>query len=161
MRAALTTLLAASATLCAGTASGDHWPAVVIPGKAGVPVIFYGYDASYGVVYGDWGLYRPGSVPAAVIYPPNAAPYVEPGRTVPHYFPHSGRRPKVGRDEREPPANRPPPVPAESFHREWGVQSQSLPVTEYAPFDPPSVIVEPTIRDDRVPRPRPRPRPPR
>jgi hypothetical protein len=158
MRLALTTLLAASAVVAAGTASADHWPAIVVPTKPGVPTIFYGYDANYGVVYGDWGLFRPGSVPVTVVYPPNARPYVPPGYTVPHYFPHSGRKPKVGRDEHEPPPNRPQPAPAQSFHREWGAQSQPGPVTEYPPFDPPPVIVAPTIRDP-IPNPRPRPRP--
>ena len=34
-------------------------PVFVIPGKPGVPVIINGYDASYSVVEGDWGLDRP------------------------------------------------------------------------------------------------------
>ena len=36
--------------------ASDTGPTIVIPGRAGVPVIINGSDASFGVVEGDWGL---------------------------------------------------------------------------------------------------------
>ena len=38
-------------------------PVLVIPGRPGIPVVINGYDASYTIVEGDWGLARPGHVP--------------------------------------------------------------------------------------------------
>ena len=35
-------------------------PVLVIPGRPGIPVVINGYDASYTIVEGDWGLSRPG-----------------------------------------------------------------------------------------------------
>ena len=35
-------------------------PVVVVPGKHGVPVIINGVIADGAIVYGDWGLARPG-----------------------------------------------------------------------------------------------------
>lgn len=60
-------LLAGS--LCGPAAASDNAPVIVVPGKAGVPVMINGRDASWAIVEGDWGLYRPGSVPVTVIYP--------------------------------------------------------------------------------------------
>lgn len=60
-------LLAGS--LCGPAAASDNAPVIVIPGKAGVPVMINGRDASWAIVEGDWGLYRPGSMPVTVIYP--------------------------------------------------------------------------------------------
>ena len=42
-------------------------PAIVIPGKRGVPVVINGYDASYCVVESDWGLDRPGHLTPNII----------------------------------------------------------------------------------------------
>jgi hypothetical protein len=47
----------------AAIARADHAPVLVIPGKPGIPVVINGYDASYTVVEGDWGLSRPGHMP--------------------------------------------------------------------------------------------------
>src|SRR5262245_16168586 len=77
-------------------------PAIVIPGKVGVPVIINGGDASYCVVEGDWGLARPGHVPVRII----ACPFAAPGRGYSgSYFPAFGRQPGQGRFEIEPPPN--------------------------------------------------------
>jgi hypothetical protein len=145
MRCITLACLAATAAAAAGIAPvrADHAPAIVIPGRPTVPVIINGRDASYAVVEGDWGLYRAGAVSPTVIYNPFLAPHPIYGPPPAHYFPRTGQKPRVGRLEKVPPANRPLPQPAESFHREWGVQSQPGPVTEYPPFDPPPVILAP------------------
>jgi hypothetical protein len=107
-------------------ARADKAPVFVIPGRPGVPVMINGYDASYTVVEGDWGLDRPGHMPAAIVSGPllGPAPY-DSGA----WYPREGRRPGYGRREIEPPRNRRLPPPAPSYHREWGTQSQSLPAT--------------------------------
>jgi hypothetical protein len=116
-------------------ACADKAPVFVIPGRPGVPVMINGYDASYTVVEGDWGLARPGHMPPAIVSGPllRPAPY-DSGA----YFPTQGRRPGYGRREVEPPPNRRLPPPAPSYHREWGVQSQPSPAS--IPDNPPPVI---------------------
>ncbi|MEA2904617.1 MAG: hypothetical protein QOI12_2004 [Alphaproteobacteria bacterium] len=116
-------------------------PAIVIPGKPGVPVIINGYDASYCVVEGDFGLDRPGQVlPAIVACPMVAAVPGYSGR----YYPASGRRPGYGRREVEPPADRRLPRPAPSYYREWTTQSEPLPAT-IAPPEKVELNIEPTV----------------
>jgi hypothetical protein len=141
--------------LGAALAHADKGPVLVIPGKPGIPVVINGYDASYTIVEGDWGLARPGQVSPVIVGGPliTPAPYY-PG----HYFPHQGRRPGYGRREVEPPADRRLPRPAPSYYREWGVESQQLPATVDPPDYPPPVIAAPTIEwnDRRRRRPRPR-----
>jgi len=132
----------AAASALVHPARADHQPVLVVPGKPGVPVIINGRDASWAVIEGDWGLYRPGHMPANVLY----APQVILGPTGGGYYPHSGRRPRLGRFEVEPPPNRVLPPPAESYYRAWGMGSDPGPVTEYPPFDPPQVIVAPKLR---------------
>jgi len=93
-------------------------PVVVNPSRPGIPVVIDGCDASYAVVFGDWGLSRPGAAPARVIGCPPAAPnevYRERNR----YYPKSGHPPKLGRNEVEPAWDRELPKPAESFSRSW------------------------------------------
>jgi hypothetical protein len=124
--------------LAASPAAADHVPSFVVPGRPDVPVIINGIDASWGVVEGDWGLYRPGFV-APVVIP---SPLVIPLRRDHGYFPSLGRRPRAGRLEIEPPANRPLPPPAESFHRLWSTQSDPVAAGEL-PADPPQIILAP------------------
>ena len=132
-----------AAGLSAGAARADHQPVLVVPGKPGVPVIVNHREASWGVVEGDWGLYRAGHGQPSVLYAPPAVLGSPEGA----YFPHTGRRPRAGRLEVEPPPNRVLPRPAQSYRRSWGTQSDpTVPVTEYPPFDPPPVIVQPTIK---------------
>jgi hypothetical protein len=137
-------------------------PILVIPGKPGIPVVINGYDASYTIVEGDWGLARPGQVQPVIVSGPliTPSPY-----HAGHYFPYEGRRPGYGRREVEPPPDRRLPRPAPSFYREWGAESQQLPATIDQP-DATPLIVAPTVEmgggDRRRPyRPngyRPRPR---
>jgi hypothetical protein len=126
----------------AAIARADHAPVLVIPGKPGIPVVINGYDASYTVVEGDWGLSRPGHMSPVIVSGPLIAP--APFYTGP-YFPTLGRRPGYGRREVEPPPDRRLPPPAPSYYREWGVESQQLPATIDAPAYPPPVIAAPTI----------------
>jgi hypothetical protein len=131
-------------------ACADHAPTYVVPGRVGVPVVINGYDASYTVVEGDWGLSRPGHVVPRIVSGPLIAP-------APYYrgayFPAFGRRPGYGRYEIEPPANRPLPRPAPGFYREWGAQSGHLSATVEPPPNPPPVIeVSPQVEVDGRPR---------
>jgi hypothetical protein len=131
--------IAASALLLAASVCGaraDHAPTFVVPGKAGVPVVINGYDASWGVIYGDWGLYRPGHMGLEVVYAPQQSIYTRERA----YYPASGRKPRSGRVEIQTPAS---PHPAKSFHRAWSTQSGSAATTEYPPYDPPPVILAP------------------
>ncbi len=125
-----------SALIALGAMSGaraDNAPAFVVPGRADVPVMINGYDASWGVVEGDWGLYRPGWVSPVVIPAPALAP-LPPAR---HYFPSLGAAPHSGRYEIEPPADRRLPRPAPTYYRDWSTSSDmSAPVTT----NPPPVI---------------------
>jgi hypothetical protein len=119
--------------LAALPAHADRAPAFVLPGRAGVPVVINGYDASYTVVEGDWGLSRPGHVVPTIVSGPLIAPApYYPGA----YFPALGRPPGYGRLEVEPPAGRPRPAPG--FYREWGAQSGHISAT--VEHYPPAVI---------------------
>jgi hypothetical protein len=113
-------------------------PVLVIPGRAGVPIIINGVDASYTVVEGDWGLGKGVHVTPTVyggrpVAPPNVG----------HYYPSAGQLPGYGRLEIEPPANRALPQPAESYHQSWSAQSTPQPVQPEVPFYPPPVILAP------------------
>ncbi|MCC6888168.1 MAG: hypothetical protein IT536_06500 [Hyphomicrobiales bacterium] len=148
-------LAAVIGMLGATLAAADHAPSLVVPGRPGIPVVINGYDASYTVVEGDWGLSRPGAVPPVIVGGPliTPSPY-----QAGHYYPSRGRRPGYGRREVEPPPNRPLPPPVPGYYREWGTQSQELPASIDPPAYPPPVIAAPTVElpDRRRPRPRPR-----
>lgn len=142
MRAVASILALTAGCLLGGVAAhaGDSAPVIVIPGKPGVPVIINGYDASYAVVEGDWGLYRPGHMPPTIVSGPLLVPMPAYGGG---YYPVYGQRPGYGRHEIEPPANRRLPPPAESFYRFWSTQSDPIPATLDPPANPPPVIVAP------------------
>lgn len=126
-------------------ARADHEPTIIVPGNPNIPVIIDGYDVSWGVAEGDWGLYRPGQVSPVYILPyPAVAPYA--GAS--HYFPFTGRKPQYGRREINPPANRPLPKPAESFHRYWMAPPDLTPATisEYPNVPLPPVVVVPKVK---------------
>lgn len=124
-------------------AQADHASVLVVPGKPGVPVIINGYDASWGIVEGDWGLHRPGWVSPTVTYPYRV---IFPYGAQRGYFPATGMRPRVGRYEIVPPQNRLLPEPAESFHRFWSSESGLInPVIEYPAYNPPPVILAPKL----------------
>jgi len=126
----------------AAVARADSQGAIlVIPGKPGIPVIINGYDASYTIVEGDWGLARPGQVSPVIV----SGPLIRPSAYhAGHYFPYQGTRPGYGRREVEPPPDQRRPRPAQSYHREWGVESQPLPATIDQP-DATPLIVSPNI----------------
>jgi hypothetical protein len=117
-------------------------PQIVIPGRADVPVIINGINASWGVVVGEFGLDRPGEMAPVVIYQPLlvSTPYY-----VPSYFPKDGKKPGYGRLEINPPADRPLPPPAPTYYRSWTSQSGAGPVTVYPDYPMPPVVVEPTF----------------
>lgn len=123
-------------------ARADHQPSIVVPG-GNAPVIIEGHDASGAVVEGDWGLYRPGQVSPTVFYPyqPSADRWYPGG-----YYPFTGKRPRYGRYEIIPPANRRLPPPAESFHRFWSTASDPLPAQTEYPVPPPPIIFAPRVR---------------
>jgi hypothetical protein len=127
--------------LAGETASADNQPVVVIPGRPGVPVIINGTDATGAVVYGDWGLFRPGGAVfiEGGLWPLVALPPAPDWS--PHYYPSTGRTPAYGRKEIDPGPRRPGIAPA--YHRSWISESQPGPVTEYPPFAPPGVMVAP------------------
>jgi len=140
MRLAYAALLLAVSTL---PAFAQREPEIVIPGKPGVPVYINGIDASWSVVEGEFGLDRPGVMTPVVIYRPLLV-YVPEG-VVPSYFPRDDQHPGYGRLEVVPPADRALPPTAPSFFRSWSSRSASGPVTEYAPFEVPPVVIAPSF----------------
>jgi hypothetical protein len=126
-------------SLCGAPAFAGSGPVIVVPGRPGVPVMVDGVDVSGAVIYGDWGLARPGHgqliIEGPVVY---TAPWIARG-----YYPSAGHAPRYGRLEIEPPPQR-RPRPSTSFSRSWSAEPDTTrPVTEYPPFNPPPVIVAP------------------
>jgi hypothetical protein len=132
--------------LAGAAAYADNEPVIVVPGRPGVPVIIHGMDATGAVVYGDWGLYRPGSIVVIEggIWPPAWAPPLD---EPPHYFPATGRTPAYGRKEIDPGPHR--RGLAAAYHKSWHTESQPGPITEYPPFAPPAVVVAPPAQRPR------------
>jgi len=89
------------------------------------------------IVYGDWGLYRPGHM--APIY---EGPLVigAPRNGTGYYFPTNRNDPSAYRSRAVVPHVA---EPAEPWSRTWGTQSEPANPTVYAPFDPPEVIYAP------------------
>ena len=133
------------------TASANDGVSFVIPGRAGVPIIINGIDASYTVIEGDWGLAK-GVHVQPTIY---GGRFIEAEPRVGHYYPSAGHRPGYGRLEIEPPANRKLPPQAESFHQSWSAQS-APPAQAEVPLYPPLVLEAP--QGAGVPSARARPR---
>jgi hypothetical protein len=109
---------------------------IVIPGRAGVPIVINGVDASYAVVEGGFGLGK-GNHRQPTVY---GGRVVEAEPNVGHYYPSLGHKPGYGRLEIEPPANRTLPKPAESYHQSWSAESAPPPEV---PMYPPPVIAAP------------------
>ncbi|MDB5573588.1 MAG: hypothetical protein JWR79_745 [Tardiphaga sp.] len=129
------------------TAAAEGTTAIVIPGRAGVPIIINGIDASYAVIESDWGLAR-GVHIQPTIYGGRPA---YPAPPVGHYFPSLGSLPGYGRLEIEPPANRKKPEAAESYHRSYSAQSAPPAARLEVPFDPPPVIIAPGAVQNPLP----------
>jgi hypothetical protein len=136
MRAVLVLAFLTGTTLAAAASEGFE---IVIPGRAGVPIIINGVDVSYSVLEGDWGLAKGNKSPPAVY----GGRYVDPTPNVGHYYPSLGHAPGYGRLEIEPPANRKLPPQAESYYRSWSAQSTPQPVQPEVPAYPPPVIMAP------------------
>jgi hypothetical protein len=136
------TFAGAVAAAIVAPARADNEPVYVVPGRPDVPVIINGRNAAWGVVEGDWGLYRPGAVSPTVIDGPPLLLGPRDGG----YYPFFGQAPARGRHEIEPPANRPLPPPAPTYYRSWSSQSDmSAPVTEYPPYNPSALVTDPVI----------------
>ncbi len=127
MRAGISALIVILLGSAVGIAAAAEGTWFVVPGKRGVPVIVnpLGFDASYTVVEGDFGLDRPAQVNPIIVGGPHVlpAPFYPPP-----YFPGAGRQPGYGRYEVVPPRSR-RPRPAESYSRGWGISSDPLPAT--------------------------------
>ncbi|QDW39397.1 hypothetical protein FFI89_020980 [Bradyrhizobium sp. KBS0727] len=145
VRVTLAILIAMTSTAFAGGGFD-----IVIPGRAGVPIIINGVDASYAVVEGDWGLARRNHVQPTIY----GGRYIDPVPNVGHYYPSAGHLPGYGRLEVEPPANRRLPQPAESYHQSWSAQSAPLPAQSSVPVEPPAIIYAPQQQDGHDFRPR-------
>ena len=103
--------LALAALAAAAPALAENGPVIVIPGRAGVPVMMYGVDVSGAVIEGEWGLNRPGVVaPTVIMRYWGHDVYATPSA----YFPTTGQQPRVGRLEVIPPPNRRGPVGSSS-----------------------------------------------
>lgn len=135
MRIVLATAMLIATQLLAAANDGVS---VVIPGRAGVPIIINGIDASYAVVEGDWGLARSIHVQPTIY----GGRYVDRSPRVGHYYPSAGQHPGYGRLEIEPPAHRKLPPRAESFHQSWSAES-APPAQAPVPQYPPMVIEAP------------------
>ena len=125
-------------------ALADHAPAWVIPNPRGIPLVVDGVEVSGGVIEGDWGLYRPGHG-TVTIY--QGAPLIEPPAG--HYFPMTGRRPRLGRKEVETPQDR-RPRRAQSYSRTWTASSSDVSPEGYGPgYQPWDVEVMPEMDETR------------
>jgi hypothetical protein len=153
MRAVRALLLLIGTMVAASSpASANGGFSIVIPGRAGVPIIINGVDASWAVVESDWGLAKNVHVQPTVY----GGRVVDPGPPVGHYYPSAGHMPGYGRLEIQPPANRKLPQPAQSYHKSWSVQSAQQPAQNEVPYYPPPVIVAPengaaSLRDPQNP----------
>ncbi len=145
-RLGLALLALAGCALCGQSSRAADGPVQVIPGRPGVPVIINGFDASYTIVEGEWGLDRPGVVTPVIVAGPLIAP---PPLSYERYYPAYGRPPGYGRYEIEPPARRRLPPPAQSFHRFWGSQSDPIPATLDPPAPPMPIVVAPEFRNGK------------
>jgi hypothetical protein len=165
MRPAIAPVLVLAAALATPASLGwaaDGGTALVVPGRPGVPTMYFGRDISWAVVEGERGLDRPGN--EITIVPSFRSSYG--AARAGGYYPSTGMAPRSGRREVEPPSNRSLPPPAESYHRQWGAESAHTPVTIPAPYGTPPVMIGVDGRQGQGqgrPRPvrPPRPLPPR
>ena len=117
-----TAFVAALMTFGARDAKADHMPLIYPDGA---------------VVYGDWGLYRPGAIVPFVEGPYAVA---SPRYATGAYFPTNRYDPGA---YRSPPRKR--PIPPEPWLNFWGARSDSAPATIEAPYQGPSVIYAPNF----------------
>jgi hypothetical protein len=130
--------IAAAVCLGATMAHAQYEPVIAVSGRAGVPVVIHGFDATGAIVEGDWGLARPDAVAVTVIDP---GPLLVPFRPDGAYYPVTGRRPRYGRHEIDtPPRNLPR---AESYRRSWASSSSSVPVNIGPVYAAPNLEISP------------------
>ena len=141
-------LLTGTALAALSPASANDGFSIVIPGRAGVPIIINGVDASWAGVESDWGLSKNVHVQPTVY----GGRYIDFEPSVGHYYPSAGHMPGYGRLEVEPPANRKLPQPAESYHQSWSAQSAPPRAQPEVPLYPPPVIVAPQNDYTHMPR---------
>lgn len=124
------------------SAVADSGPVVVIPSRAGVPIVIDGVDASYAVVEGNWGLGKSIHVQPTIY---GGWPAGMP-RPAGHYFPRTGQRPGYGRYE----VNTPPRVlpGSEGYYRSWGAESPRG-YEQAVPANPPPILYAPQFRGGR------------
>lgn len=127
---------AAATLLAASAARADSEPVIAVSGRAGVPVIINGFDATGAIVEGDWGLARPGAAVTLIDPGPPFVPLPPPGA----YFPATGRPPRYGRHEVDAPPPR-SPARAQSYHRSWSTPADARPVTIGPVFAYPDIQV--------------------
>lgn len=140
MRAALPVVAALCAAFAGADARAQTGPVIVVPGKPGVATTINGVIVDGAVVYGDWGLARPGHGQIVIEGPVGFSDNWDSRG----YFPWTGRAPRYGRLEIVPP---PRSRPSTDYYRDWSATSDpQTPVTEYPPFNPPSVILAPRGR---------------
>jgi len=147
-------LVAGLVPLASTAEAADGTNMLVVPGRPGVPTMYFGRDISWAVVEGERGLDRPGN--DVTIVPTFRSRYWVPPAA--GYYPSTGKAPRSGRLEVEPPPDRAPPKAAESYQRQWGVESAHTPVTVPAPYETPQVLMDVQAGPGQAP---PRPRPPR
>src|SRR6266850_2164116 len=112
MRVARLFLAALGALIGAAPAHAQTGPVIVIPGKAGVPVTINGVIVDGALVYGDWGLARPGHGEIVIEGPVGFTSNFDSRG----YYPATGHRPRYGRLEVEP---APRPRADTSYRRNW------------------------------------------
>ena len=120
-----------------GAAASDTGAVIVIPSRAGVPIMIDGVDASFAVVEGDWGLGK-SVAPQPTVY--GGWPAAQP-RPSGRYFPRTGIRPGYGRYE----VNTPPrSLPGDgSYYRSWSAESPRGYGQDMVPADPPPIVYAP------------------
>ena len=100
----LSLAVAFCAAFAGGEARAQTGPVIVIPGRPGVATTINGVVVDGAVVYGDWGLARPGHGQIVI---EGAAGFSE-NNDSRGYFPATGHRPRVGRLEVVPPPRQRP-----------------------------------------------------
>ena len=143
MRMAFTFAFALLAGMTA-QAVADTGPVIVIPSRAGVPIVIDGVDASYAIVESEFGLGKSVRIQPTIYGGwPAAMP-----RPAGHYYPRTGLRPGYGRYEVNTPRR---PLPGDgTYYRSWGAESPRGYGQEFIPAEPPPIIYAPQFRGRRL-----------
>ncbi len=126
--------------------ASETGPVIVVPGRAGVPIIVNGQDISGAVISGDWGLDRPSQTNPRILYRYHGGSLIGPAPAA--YYPKTGQAPKVGRREVDMPRGIDRP---DSFYRSFGVQSDPTPVTPPGTQQQMPIIVAPQVNPGHHP----------